>query len=283
MHYDPIYGPEEVVLTVPSDVKIDTLSFSQLRWKLRTDNTFRWNFAQYAMNQPLSWYNTNFRYSYWRPFNSFDVYWNRHNYWYDWAFNYPFSYGWSWNRWGYWNSWNRWNRPFYHWDSWYHGPWYNPSYNVIWNSSRQNVAYVRGPRGSRNINYGGNSNIENTISRRYNNPRPNSNNNIINNIVNDLRSNGNRVRVYDNPKDIPNNNIIIRNNNGRPSIPNNNSIRGNWRPSNNNNNINSSRPPINFNNSSNSSFSRGSSSSVGRSSGGSSGGSSRGGRGNIQN
>ena len=57
MHYDPIYGPEEVVLTVPSDVKIDTLSFSQLRWKLRTDNTFRWNFAQYAMNQPLSWYN----------------------------------------------------------------------------------------------------------------------------------------------------------------------------------------------------------------------------------
>ena len=69
MHYDPIYGPEEVVLTVPSDVKIDTLSFSQLRWKLRTDNTFRWNFAQYAMNQPLSWYNSNFRYSYWRPFN----------------------------------------------------------------------------------------------------------------------------------------------------------------------------------------------------------------------
>ena len=146
------------------------------------------------------------------------------------------------------------------------GPWHNPSYNVIWNSSRQNVAYVKGPRGSRNINYGGNSNIENTISRRYNNPRPNSNNNIINNIVNDLRSNGNRVRVYDNPNDIPNNNIIIRNNNGRPSIPNNNSIRGNWRPSNNNNNINSSRPPINFNNSSNSSFSRGSSSSVGRSS-----------------
>ena len=25
MHYDPIYGPEEVVLQVPSDVKIDTL------------------------------------------------------------------------------------------------------------------------------------------------------------------------------------------------------------------------------------------------------------------
>ena len=30
-------------------------------------------------------------------------------------------------------------RPFYHWDNWYYGPWHNPSYNVIWNSSRQNV------------------------------------------------------------------------------------------------------------------------------------------------
>ena len=287
MHYDPIYGPEEVVLQVPSDVKIDTLSFSQLRWKLRTDNTFRWNFAQYAMNQPLSWYNSNFRYSYWRPFNSFDVYWNRHNFWYDWAFNYPFEWGWSWNRWGYWNSWNRWNRPFYHWDSWYNGPWHNPSYNVIWNSSRQNtnVAYVRGGRGSRSrFIDNGNSNIQNTISRRYNNPRQNvNNNNNVDEIVNILRNNGNNVRVYNNPNNVPNNNVIIRNNNGRPSIPNNNSIRGSWRPSNNNSSINNSRPPINYNNSSNSTISRGSSSSVGRSSGGSSGGSSRGGRGNIQN
>ena len=72
MHYDPIYGPEEVVLTVPSDVKIDTLSYSQLKWKLRTDFNFRYDYAQFAMNQPLSWYNRNFRYSYWRPFTSFD-------------------------------------------------------------------------------------------------------------------------------------------------------------------------------------------------------------------
>ena len=285
MHYDPIYGPEEVVLTVPSDTKIDTInSYMDLRWKLKTDNTFRWNFAQYAMNQPLSWYNSNFRYSYWRPFNSFDVYWNRHNFWYDWAFNYPFEWGWSWNRWGYWN---RWNRPFYHWDSWYNGPWHNPSYNVIWNSSRQNtnIAYVRGGRGSRSrFIDNGNSNIQNTISRRYNNPRQNvNNNNNVDEIVNILRNNGNNVRVYNNPNNVPNNNVIIRNNNGRPSIPNNNSIRGSWRPSNNNSSINNSRPPINYNNSSNSTISRGSSSSVGRSSGGSSGGSSRGGRGNIQN
>jgi len=277
MHYDPIYGPEEVVLTVPSDVKIDTLSYSQLKWKLRTDNTFRWNFAQYAMNQPLSWYNSNFRYSYWSPFNSFDVYWNRHNFWYDWAFNYPFSYGWSWNRWGYWN---RWNRPFYHWDSWYNGPWHNPSYNVIWNSSRVNTnfAYINGRRGSNNIYNRNNSNIQNNISVRRNSPRRVLDN--IDNIVNNLRSNGNRVRVYDNPNDVPNNNVIIRNNNSRPVVPNNNSrINHNWNNSNNNSTINNSRPV--YNNSSrgsNVNISRGSSSSV-RSSGGSSGGSSRGGRG----
>ena len=270
MHYDPLYGPEEVVLEVPSDVKIDTLSFSQLRWKLRTDNTFRWNYAQYAMNQPLSWYNTNFRYSYWRPFNSFDVYWNRHNYWYDWAFNYPFQWGWSWNRWGYWNSWNRWNRPFYHWDSWYHGPWHNPSYNVIWNSSRQNtnIAYVRGGRGSRFID-NSNSNIENTISRRYNNPRNNVDNNNLNNIVDELRENyGVKPRVYNNPNNVPNNNVRINNNNN---------IKPNWNNSrpiiNNNNNIN-----INSSIRNNNSFSPPpSSSNISRGSSVSSGGSSRGG------
>ena len=298
MHYDPIYGPEEVVLTVPSDVKIDTLSYSQLKWKLRTDFNFRYDYAQFAMNQPLSWYNRNFRYSYWRPFTSFDVYWNRHNYWYDWAFNYPFNYGWGyntlgWNNWNYgWGYWNHWNRPSYHWNNWYYGPWGNPGYNVIWNSSRENtnIAYVRGGRGSRFID-NGNSNIENTISTRYNKPRNNvnNNNNVIDNIINNLRSNGNRVRVYDNPNDIPNNNVI-RYNNGRPVVPINNSnnsrINHNWNNSNNNSSrIINSRPV--YNNSSNS-YSRGSSSGVssggssrgssgGVSSGGSSGGSSRGG------
>ena len=288
MHHDPIYGPEEVVLTVPSGVKIDTLSYSQLKWKLRTDNTFRWNFAQYAMNQPLSWYNSNFRYSYWRPFNSFDVYWNRHNFWYDWAFNYPFNSSWGynslgWNNWNYgWGYWNRWNRPFYHWNNWYNGPWSNPGYNVIWNSSRENtmISYNRGRRGSRFID-NGNSNIENTISTRYNKPR---NNNNIDDIVRIIRDGNDEipVRVYNNP-----NNVIIRNNNSRPVVPNNNSVRGSWRPSNNNNSINNSRPVYNNSNSNNisrgsSNISRGSSSSSssGRSSGGSSGGSSRGGKNN---
>ena len=276
MHYDPIYGPEEVVLQVPSNVKIDTLSYSQLKWKLRTDNTFRWNFAQYAMDQPYSWYTSNFRYSYWRPFNSFDVYLNRYNFWYDWAFNYPFDFGWNrWNRWNYgWGYWNRWHRPFYHWDNWYNGPYSNPGYNIIWNSSRENinVAYVKGPRGSRNVNYN-NNNIENTISRRYNNPRPNVDNNVIDNIVNNLRNNGNNVRVYDKPQDI---NI---NNNIRNNIPriNNNSIR-------NNNSWNSRNPIISPSGTTGSTIrinvsrSNSNGSSVSRSSGrSSSGGSSRGG------
>ena len=294
MHHDPIYGPEEVVLTVPSDVKIDTLSYSQFKWKLRTDFNFRYDYAQFAMNQPLSWYNRNFRYSYWRPFTSFDVYWNRHNYWYDWAFNYPFNSSWGynslgWNTWNYgWGYWNHWNRPSYHWNNWYNGPWSNPGYNVIWNSSRENtmISYNRGRRGSRFID-NGNSNIENTISTRYNKPRNNNNN--LDDIVRIIR-NGNDeipVRVYNNP-----NNVIIRNNNNvinnsRPVVPNNNSVRGSWRPSNNNNSINNSRPVYNNSNSNNisrgsSNISRGSSSSSssGRSSGGSSGGSSRGGKNN---
>ena len=134
----------------------------------------------------------------------------------------------------------------------------NPSYNVIWNSSRNTNWYVRGRRGSRFID-NGNSNIQNTISRRYNNPRPNvnNNNNVIDNIVNDLRSNGNRVRVYNNPNNVPNNNIIIRNNNSSSVVPNNNSIRNNF----NNSNINSSRPVYNNSSRSSGNISRGSSSS----------------------
>ena len=279
MHYDPIYGPEEVVLQVPSDVKIDTLSYSQLKWKLRTDNTFRWNFAQYAMNQPYNWYMNNFRYSYWRPFNSFDVYFNRYDFWYDWAFNYPYNWGFSswYSPWRY--DWYRPYRPWNHWNNWYNGPYSNPGYNVIWNSSRQNnnIAFINGRRGSRNFNFNGNSNIENTISTRYNKPR--NNNNVIDNIVNELRDNFNiKPRVYSNPNNVPNNNRPVINNN-------NNNIKPTWnnsRPVINNNNINinsNSRPVINNSSrGSNINISRGSSSSSGRSSGGSSGGSSRGGK-----
>ena len=263
-YVDPIYNnccDKDIILEVPDTVEIDTLSFSQLKWKLRTDFNFRWDYAQFAMNQPYNWYSSNFSYNIWRPFNSFDVYFNRYDFWYDWAFNYPYYWGYSsWH-----NPWrHNWYRP-YNWGySWYNGPWHNSSYNIIWNSSRENnnIAYIRGRRGSNNIEISTNNNIQNKISRRYNYPRPNVNNNNLDNIVNILRDNYNvKPRVYNNPNNIPNNNNIKPNwNNSKPIYNNNNNINTNSSIRNNN----SFSPPPRSSN-----ISRGSSTS--------SGGSSRGG------
>ena len=83
----PLSGPW---LDVPSTVKIDTLSYTRLNWKMRSSFTFRWNYAKYASNQPLSFYSSASFARFWNPFNSFEMYWNRHNFWYDWAFGYPY-------------------------------------------------------------------------------------------------------------------------------------------------------------------------------------------------
>ena len=137
LNNDPVYG-YDVVIPVGEDTKVDTInSFSDLKWKLRTDFNFRWDFAQYAMNQPLSWYYNNPRLDgIWRPYNRFDVYFHSNWFWTDWAWNYPFNYH-SWD----WYNWNRpyyyygWYRPYRPWNNWYNGPWHRPGYNVIWNSS----------------------------------------------------------------------------------------------------------------------------------------------------
>ena len=271
---DDMY-PVDYVIPVNNETKIDTLSYSQLRWKLRTDFNFRWDYAQFAMNQPYNWYSSNFSYNIWRPINSFDVYFNRYNFWYDWAFNYPYNWGYSsWhNPW--YNSWNnRWWRP-YNWGySWYQGPWHNPGYNVVWNSSRRNnIAYINGPRGSRNNSIiSRDNNIENTIVRRYNNPRVNVDNSNLNNIVNELRDNyGVKPRVYNNPNNVPNNNSkpIINNtkpswNNSRPTYNNNNNFNSNSSTRSNNS---FSPPPTSSNISRGSSTSRGGSSRGGNSRG----------------
>jgi hypothetical protein len=275
---DDMY-PVDYVIPVSNETKIDTIdSYFKLKYKLRTDFSFRWDFAQYAMNQPLSWYYSNPRLEgIWRPYNRFDVYFYSNWFWSDWAFNYPYSnyYGWnSWYRpWG----WNNWYRPYNPWNNWYNGPWHNPGYNVVWNSSRRdNIAYINGPRGSRigtnSIIQRDNNNIENTIVRRYNKPR----NNVINNIVDELRDNFNvKPRVYSNPNNVPNNNRPVINNN-------NNNIKPSWnnsRPVINNNNIN-----INSNSRGNNSFSPPPpSSNISRGSNVSSGGSSRGGNSNGRN
>ena len=243
LNHDPIY---DTVLEVPADVQIDTLSFRQLRWKLRTDFQFRYDFAQYALSQPRSfdWNNRILgnRYNFYNPYWSYSYSWNRDMMWNDWVWGYPYS------NWG-WNSWSSWNRPYWGWNNyygwngynnWYNGPWHNPGYNVAWNSSRQNnnVAYINGRRGSNNVinRNNTNSNIENRIVVNRNKPRINVDDNNIDLIVNNLRENINKpIRVYNNPNNVPNNN------NSKPQVY--------VRPNNNSNNNNPTRiytrPPVN--------------------------------------
>ena len=252
---DDMY-PVDFTIPVSNETKIDTInSLFDLKYKLRTDFSFRWDFAQYAMNQPYSWYWNNPRLDgIWRPYNRFDVYFHSHWFWTDWAWNYPFNY----HSWG----WYNWNRPYYYFG--WNRP-YRPWNNINWNNNyNTNIVYVSGRRGSRNIISDNNSNIENNIVRRYNNPRKNVDNNNLNNIVNALRDNYNvKPRVYNNPNNVPNNNII-RNNNVRPVVPNyNNNF--------NNNSINSRSSSFNR------SYSSPPTSNISRGSSVSSGGSSRGG------
>jgi len=235
LNHDPIY---DTVLEVPADVQIDTLSISQLKWKLRTDFRFRYDFAQYALSQPRSfdWNNRLLgnRFNRYSPYWSYSYSWNRDMMWNDWVWGYPFfqSHMWSpwrYDRWGYnyygWNNygWNRYN-------NWYNGPWHNSGYNVVWNSSRNNnnVAYHTGRRGSNNI-----------INR--NTPRVNVKEEKIDLIVSKIRKrvNNNNIRVYNNPNN--------------PNLNNNSKPRVYVRPNNNSNNNSTpriyNRPPVNTNNS----------------------------------
>ena len=88
-------------------------------FELRTDFKFRYDFAQFAMRQPLTWHWNN------RMFR-FGSRYNRYNYWnpyYPYSQNYNFTYTSTqmWNDWlwgmdsGYW--WNNWNTN--------HNNWYN--------------------------------------------------------------------------------------------------------------------------------------------------------------
>jgi hypothetical protein len=163
------------------DVRVDVIeSRMDLNWKLRTDNQFRWDFAQYAQNQPLSWYYDNsWELGLYRtPFTAFDLYWNRTTYWWNWSFNYPYSWGWNrWSRWPHFNyGWSYWNDPFrfynpYRWN-------YRPNYNQFIVKPQRPRVVINGRRGSNNnntniiINRGrsNNSTTNNSIRiRRYQN------------------------------------------------------------------------------------------------------------------
>ena len=268
LNYDPIYGPDG------TEIKVDTIDNEfQLARKFRTDDRFRWDFAQFAMRQDMRWnYDFYFNNRMHRSgFGSpFAFHWNSNQYWWNWANNSHFNMGFNhWDIFGFYGNsygWNNgyygngWNNGYYGngwgYNSWNNGPWNNNGYNVVWNRSRENVSYNIGRRGSNNVV--SNRTIENKIIVNRNKPRNENfvieedgvrwyassendvdNDEIIDKALIKLRGNNTNIRVYNNPNNVPP--VIIRNNNNSKPIRNYNRVENN---SNNNiiRNNNNSRP-----------------------------------------
>ena len=201
----------------PSTIRIDTLSYSQFKWKLRNNFQFRYDYAQYALRQPRSfdWNNKllGFRYNRfnnWRGYYyGYNYYWNRTEMWNDWAWDYPWftPHRWSmfgYDRWGYqyMNYNHRWDYHPYNWN-------YRPNYN-----RRTNTVYTSGRRGSNNV-------IRNNTNVRVRTPRSATAGSTlsIDEIANDIK-----VKVKNRRIIINNNDQTIRNTPrgyGRPESSNN--------------------------------------------------------------
>ena len=157
LSYDPIYtttnGDIIDVNVVDNEWELNRL--------LRDDFNFRYDYAQYAKSQPISFdwnnrilrnnrfnrYNFNNRYSWSNGFNM-SSYWNRDMMWDDWLWGYSsmnygmgWSYGWGNNSW----SSNQWNSP-YGWNNYY--GWGN---GYGWNNNGWNNGYRRGSNVAYNI------------------------------------------------------------------------------------------------------------------------------------
>ena len=144
LNHDPIYSIEG------SDAEITIINNEfELQHLLRTDFNFRYDFAQYALRQPISFdwrFNRFNRYNYWNPYMGYNYYWNRDQMWNDWVWGYPYgngigwSYSWNNRRW----SSNHWGNT-YGWNNYY--GWGN---GYGWNNYNRyrgtNVAYHRGRR-----------------------------------------------------------------------------------------------------------------------------------------
>ena len=145
LNHDPVYTVEG------SDVQVDVIDNEfELARLLRTDFRFRYDYAQYAMRQPITWHyqnrfvrlNTRYLGNVYGQYNRYYSYQNSFNMWNDWLWNYPYgngigwSYSWSNNHW----SNNNWNSP-YGWNNYY--GWGN---GYGWN---QTHPYMYGRRGSR--------------------------------------------------------------------------------------------------------------------------------------
>ena len=168
------------------DVRVDVIDNEmELSRKLRFDDKFRWDFAQYAMNQDMRWQydfywdNRMFRRS---AFGSpFSFYWNSHNYWWNWATNSHFNMGF--------NHWDPFGFNNYGWGSRYYGYGYgwNNGYgfnnwgyrqrmnDYAWrNRNRTNTAYVVGRRSSNNVVVSNRTNvIKDRVIVNKNKPRRN--------------------------------------------------------------------------------------------------------------
>ena len=241
---DGIYNSNTTFIEVPANVKIDTLNYFQLNRKLRTDFNFRYDYAQYALSQPISfdWNNRTLgnRYNFYNPYYSRTQMWN------DWVWGYgwytphrwsPFGYDrWGYNNYGYgmgwsysWNNrrWssNSWNNP-YGWNNYY--GWGN-GYNRYRNT---NVSYHSGRRGR----IAQTGTVGNTLSNKVitktekRKPRINNTNNdqIIRHnsrriIKPESSNNGGRSRIRQN---IPSKPVRVR----QPNTVQPRQVRGGSRP-----------------------------------------------------
>ena len=202
---DPIYG--YTTKTIENEFELQRL--------LRTDFKFRYDFAQFAMRQPLTWHWNNRmfrfgsrfnRYNYWNPYYPSNGYYYSQNYtqlWNDWLWG--MDSGYWWNNW-YNNS-----------NNWYNGPYNNMGYNVVWNRSRRTS--------------------ENTIANRVVNLQDTNKRRVKPNVTPIVT-----IPTYNNKPIITTKPVIINNKVIRPSY-NNKPIYNN-KPSINNTNI---RPSINRN------------------------------------
>ena len=164
---DPIYG--YTTNTIDNEFELQRL--------LRTDFKFRYDFAQFAMRQPLTWqwsnrmsrYRFN-RYNYWNPYNPMDY----TQMWNDWL--------WGHNSWNYWGSPHRWSPFGYNWiqngyygNSWY---WRTQMNTFAWqNRNRTNTVRVNGRRSSLRNEAVNNRRVRTNNTIRIN--RTNNDNRII--------------------------------------------------------------------------------------------------------
>ena len=165
----------------------------------------------------------------WKPLRprfswGYDFYYNHWGYrplWLDFDLYYDNFYSYYYRPW---NMWDWYMRPWRPYNSWYQGPFNNPSYNVVYNASRRNSL----------------TSISNTLSANRNKPRVNVNKPVVDNFIanykpNNNSNNNNNIRVKPNNNWQPSNNIIVKPNNNY-SRPNNNYSKPNnnySRPSNN--------------------------------------------------